>query len=94
MSEENKNMFLAKYGTEKHIDDALNSTDHSVRQAAIRNPNATPEHITKALNDEHPYVREAAIRNPNATPDHITKALNDEHPYVRQTAQMRLKDFQ
>jgi hypothetical protein len=66
MSENQKSMFLARYGHEGHIDAAVSDTDLLVRKAAAGNFSATKEHLMMAIKDESPRVRFAAKQNPKA----------------------------
>ena len=90
MSELDKDKFIAKYGTEKDVDKALDDKDYDVRVAAIQNINATKDHITKALNDNSMFVRLFAIQHNNITKEHFKKSLSDESYYVREVAKDRL----
>jgi hypothetical protein len=60
MSEENRKLFLVRFGSTKHIDAALKNGDNEVKENAMENPFATVDHITTALKDPDRGVKAAA----------------------------------
>ena len=84
ITDNNKN-FLARFGSEKHIDKFINDEEPYVRTNVARNPNLQTHHIDRLLNDEHHQVRASVVGNPNLKPHHIDKLSNDRDSYVRAT---------
>ena len=74
-----KNLFLAKFGDEDHVDSAMDSGDIGRQRASTYNPKFSEDHITKALDSKDLLTRNLAMRSKHVTTDHITKALNDEN---------------
>ena len=82
-----KDLFLARFGTDKNISKTLDTVgDQDVKIAALSNPLVKPHHLDKALEDRNWYVRDAAAASSAATSEHIHKALNDKESYVRESA--------
>lgn len=74
-----KAIFLARYGDQQHISDALEPTSDTnrVAEAAARNKNISSENLSKALKHPDPHIRYYAIHNPRATREHALQAIND-----------------
>ena len=80
MKQSFKQHFLAQYGHEEHIDEALSSTnDVYVRRAAAENISATKKQLERFLDDGDLRVRARAASsvagNPDSTKQMLDKAL-------------------
>ena len=51
MSKDNKNAFLAQYGTLKHIEESLKSDDGEIRYYVCKNPLLPIHHMETIVND-------------------------------------------
>lgn len=77
MSTEDKLNFLARYGAEKHIHEAISSGDEPAIRSAFKNSAFSKEHHEKMMNDSRLSVRRLTILgSPHTSADDITKALN------------------
>ena len=89
VSPENRARIKFRHGlnnfNEEEIGAVLSSSDHKIRLAAIKHPNATADHITHVLThennktDEGGDIRTAALYHKNCNTEHITHVLTHEN---------------
>ena len=86
MSDFNKNMFLAKYGTKDHLDKLVDDKDPDVVTAVMSNDKSTKTHIDKALDSDNWLIRYSPLNKTKLSKEHLFKLLSDKEPYIRETA--------
>lgn len=91
-----KETFLAQYGSRKHIESALQSTDGIVRKHVMLNPGLTSDEIINQFKakSEHPLMLLALLDNPNINDDHLRLAMH--HPIwssVQKAAKSKWKEL-
>lgn len=69
-----KNRFLAKYGSEKHVNDIMK--DRQFISDVLRNPLLSPVHINTIINGNfQTYHKRAAVTHPNASHENLMNAI-------------------
>ena len=75
---DNKNIFLARYGDSDHINHLIDHPDYDVQENILKNPTITPHHLSKLLNSDYTRIKAGVANHENITPDHISKILGDD----------------
>lgn len=85
MSKEKK-LFLARFGSTKHVDQLMHDPDWTVRKAIVDdNPTVTQTHLNHLMNDRSILVR-GAVASKIESDESLTKLVNDPMDFVRVSA--------
>lgn len=76
MSKDNKNAFLAQYGTLKHIEESLKSDDGEIRYYVCKNPLLPIHHMETIVNDKNAWGDHLGLSENQSAPSHILYKLS------------------
>ena len=87
MSIESKKHFLAQYGNQEHIENALKSKDGEVRYCVSKNPLLPVHHMEAMVKDKNAWGDHLGLsENPSAPPHILHKLAQHKDPEVQSNA--------
>jgi hypothetical protein len=81
MSDSDKQFFLARYGSHKHVDQILDSGEWLTGRRVAHRDDLTPEHLEKLLTHPSGEVRDQAIahHHEKMSDTQMSRAIDDPH---------------